>query len=338
MSMIRIAATALTACVLMQPAAQAAEAVNVYTSREQKLVEPLFAKFTKETGIAVNVIFASQGLERRIQTEGAASPADILLTVDIGRLVEAVDLGITQPITSPEIEAAVPAQYRDPAGNWVGLSARSRVVYVAKDKVPASGITYEDLADPKYRGKVCIRSGQNIYNIGLFSHVTARLGEAAAEEWLKGVKANLAQKPSGGDREVARDIASGKCEIGIANTYYWALMATTEAERKPWADATTVVLPTFRNGGTHMNVSGAVLARHAPNKDNALKLITWLTSPEAQQIYAAVNYEFPVRAGVPLHPVVAGFGPLKADALPLAEIAKNRKIASQLVDKVGFDN
>lgn len=337
MSTIRLV-SALGFVLAALPAAQAAEEVNVYTSREQKLIDPLFQRFTQQSGIKVNVIFASQGLERRIQTEGAASPADVLLTVDVGRLIEAVDLGIAQPIQSATIAQNVPANFRDPDGLWVGLSARARVVYVAKGKAPAAGVTYEDLADPKFRGRVCIRSGQNIYNIGLFSHVVARLGEAKAEEWLKGVKANLAQKPSGGDREVARDIASGKCDIGVANTYYWALMATAEADRKPWADATQVVLPTFREGGTHLNVSGAVLAKHAPNKANALKLIEWLTSQDAQQIYAATNYEYPVRAGVPLDPVVASFGPLKPDTLPLAAIAKGRKVASTLVDKVGFDN
>jgi iron(III) transport system substrate-binding protein len=320
------------------PLAHAQGVVNVYTYREPSLIVPLFESFTKDTGIKVNVIFASQGLEQRIAVEGEASPADMLLTVDIGRIQEAIDRGIAQPVRTQALLDAVPNAYRDPEGRWYGISARARVFYVAKDKYQGEALTYEDLAEPRFKGKICVRSGQNIYNIGLFAAVVAHLGEAKAEEWLKGVKANLAQKPSGGDREQARDVAAGKCEIGIGNTYYWGLMANREPERKGWADATRVVLPTFRDGGTHMNVSGFVIAKHAPNKDNAIKLGEWLVSEKAQQLYAATNFEYPVRPGVQLSEVVASFGKLTPDKTPLAEIAKNRKAASILVDKVGFDN
>jgi iron(III) transport system substrate-binding protein len=325
------------ACAFPVPA-QAQGEVNVYTYREPALIGPLFESFTRDTGIKVNVIFASQGLEQRIAAEGQASPADMLLTVDIGRIIEAVERGITQPVNSKTLNEAIPAAYRDPDGQWFGISSRARVLYVTKDKFKGEAITYEDLADPRFKGKVCIRSGQNIYNIGLFAGVVARLGEQKAEEWMKGLKANLAQKPSGGDREQARDVAAGKCEIGIGNTYYWALMSAKEADRKAWADATRVVLPTFRDGGTHMNISGFVIAKHAPNRDNAVKLGEWLVSEKAQQIYAATNFEYPVRAGVALDPVVASFGPIKPDSTPLAVVAKNRKAASILVDRTGFDN
>jgi iron(III) transport system substrate-binding protein len=332
-------AAGLAAMVCALPvAAQAQGEVNVYTYREPALIGPLFDSFTKDTGIKVNVIFASQGLEQRIAAEGQASPADMLLTVDIGRIIEAVERGITQPVKSKTLTDTIPAAYRDPDGQWFGISSRARVLYVAKDKFKGEAITYEDLADPRFKGKICIRSGQNIYNIGLFAGVVARLGEQKAEEWMKGLKANLAQKPSGGDREQARDVAAGKCEIGIGNTYYWALMANKEAERKGWADATRVVLPTFRDGGTHMNISGFVIAKHAPNRDNAVKLGEWLVSEKAQQIYAATNFEYPVRAGVALDPVVASFGQIKPDSTPLAVVAKNRKAASILVDRTGFDN
>ncbi|MGL4729427.1 MAG: Fe(3+) ABC transporter substrate-binding protein [Bosea sp. (in: a-proteobacteria)] len=312
--------------------------VNVYTYREPPLIAPLFDAFTKDTGVKVNVIFAKDGLEQRIAVEGQASPADMLLTVDIGRMQEAVDRGISQPIKSKALDETVPAGFRDPDGRWYAISARARVLYVGKDKFKGEAITYEDLADPKFKGKICIRSGQNIYNIGLFAAVVARMGEARAEEWLKGLKANLAQKPSGGDREQARDVAAGKCEIGIGNTYYWGLMANREAERKAWAEATRVMLPTFRDGGTHMNISGFVVAKHAPNRDNAIKLGEWLVSEKAQQLYAATNFEYPVRAGVQLDEVVASFGKLTPDKTPLSDIAKSRKAASILVDKVGFDN
>ncbi|AVT83011.1 Fe(3+) ABC transporter substrate-binding protein [Rhodopseudomonas palustris] len=336
MSRFRAAALALAA-VVVPFTAGAAEQVNVYTYRETKLVQPLFDAFTKDTGIAVNVISASSGLEQRIKAEGADSPADVLLTVDIGRIDDAVAAGISQPINSTVIDEIVPPQFRDPNGQWAGISMRARVIYASKDRVKQEAITYEELADPKWKGKICIRSGQHIYNNALFAAYVAKHGEAKAEEWLRGLKANLAQKPSGGDRETARDVAAGKCDLGIGNTYYWALMLN-DPDKKAWADATRVMLPTFEGGGTHVNLSGVVLAKHAPNKANAVKLIEWLAGEKAQQIYADANYEYPIRAGVPLNPIIAGYGKLKPDPLPIAKIAANRKAASTLVDKVGFDN
>ena len=333
----RVAALAVSLTILAAAEARAQE-VNVYTYRETKLVEPLFTAFTKDTGIKVNVISASSGLEQRIKAEGANSPADVLLTVDIGRIDEAVQAGVTQPIQSEIIAKTVPAQYRDPDGHWAGISMRARVVYASKERVKQDAITYEDLADPKWKGKICIRSGQHIYNNALFAAYVAKHGEAKAEEWLRGMKANLAQKPSGGDRETARDVAAGKCDIGIGNTYYWALMNDREADKKPWADATRVILPTFEGGGTHVNLSGVLLAKNAPNKANGVRLIEWLAGDEAQRIYADINYEYPVKAGIAINPTIAGYGKLNADPLPVAKIAASRKAASALVDKVGFDN
>jgi iron(III) transport system substrate-binding protein len=312
--------------------------VNVYTYREAKLIQPLFDAFTQDTKIKVNVISASSGLEQRIKTEGANSPADVLLTVDIGRLEEAVRGGISQVIKSEALDKVVAPQYRDPEGHWYGISMRARVFYASKERVQQTGMTYEELADPKWKGKICIRSGQHIYNNALFGAFIGHHGEAKTEEWLKGLKANLAQKPSGGDRETARDIAAGKCDIGIANTYYWALMLNKEAERKPWAEATKVVLPTFQGGGTHVNISGVVLTKHAPNKANAMQLIEWLGGEKAQQMHADLNYEYPVRTGVAINPTIAGYGALKADTLPLSKVADFKKAAANLVDKVGFDN
>jgi iron(III) transport system substrate-binding protein len=315
-----------------------ANEVNIYTYREAKLIQPLFEAFTKDTGIKVNVISASSGLEQRIKTEGANSPADVLLTVDIGRLEEAVDLGITQPLKSDVVDKAVPEQFRDPEAHWYGMSMRARVVYTSKDRVKQSAITYEELADPKWKGKVCIRSGQHIYNIALFAAMIVKHGEAKTEQWLRGLKANLAHKPSGGDREQARDVAAGKCDLGIGNSYYWALMNDKEADKKAWADATKVILPTFQGGGTHVNISGVVLAKHAPNKTNAVKFVEWMVGEKAQQMHANLNYEYPVRAGVPINQTISGYGPLKPDPMTLSQIADNRKKASALVDKVGFNN
>jgi iron(III) transport system substrate-binding protein len=319
-------------------ATAAANEVNIYSYRESKLVQPLFEAFTKDTGIKVNVISASSGLEQRIKAEGGNSPADVLLTVDIARLEAAVESGITQALNSKMVEEVVPVAYRDPNGQWTAVAMRARVVYASKVRVPQTSITYEELADPKWKGKICIRSGQHMYNNALFAAVIAKHGEAKAEEWLKGLKANLAQKPSGGDRETARDIAAGKCDLGIGNTYYWALMNDKDADKKPWADATKVILPTFQGGGTHVNVSGVALIKTAPNKANGVKFIEWMVGAQAQPMHADMTYEYPIRAGVPINKTIAGYGALQADPMPLSQVAANRKKASALVDKVGFDN
>jgi iron(III) transport system substrate-binding protein len=331
-------AAVASAVVAAGPALAQSGDVNVYTYRESKLIQPLFDAFTRETGIKVNVISASSGLEQRIKAEGANSPADVLLTVDIGRIEDAVRAGISQPMKSDVLDKIVAPQYRDPEGHWYGISMRARVVYASKDRVQETALSYEDLADPKWKGKICIRSGQYIYNNVLFAAFIVHHGEAKTEEWLRGLKANLAQKPSGGDREVARDIAAGKCDIGVANTYYWALMLNKEPERKAWAEATKVILPKFQNGGTHVNLSAVVLARYAPNKANAMKLIEWLVGDEAQHMYADLNYEYPVRPGITVNPTIAGYGKLNADTIPLSKIAEYKKAAANLVDKVGFDN
>jgi iron(III) transport system substrate-binding protein len=334
----RAALAGAAVAALAVPALAQSGEVNVYTYRERNLIQPLFDAFTKDSGIKVNVISASSGLEQRIKTEGANSPADVLLTVDIGRIEDAVRAGITQPIKSDVLDRVVAPQYRDPEGHWYGISMRARVVYASKERVRESAITYEELAEPKWKGKICIRSGQYIYNNALFAAFLGHHGEAKTEEWLRGLKANLAQKPSGGDRETARDIAAGKCDLGVANTYYWALMLNKEADRKPWAEATRVILSTFKDGGTHVNLSGVVLARHAPNKANAQKLIEWLVGETAQHMYADLNYEYPVRPGIAINPTIAGYGTLKPDSLPIAKIADHKKAAANLVDKVGFDN
>jgi iron(III) transport system substrate-binding protein len=311
--------------------------VNVYTYREQKLVEPLFGAFTKETGIKVNVISASKGLEQRMKAEGPNSPADVLLTVDIGRLEDAVKAGVSQPIKSDLLDKIVAPRFRDTEGHWYGISMRARIVYASTERVKQNTLTYEELADPKWKGKICIRSGQHIYNNALFAAMIAKHGEAKAEQWLRGLKANLASKPSGGDRDQARDVAAGKCDIGVGNTYYWALMLNNP-KQKAWAEATRVILPTFQGGGTHVNLSGVVLAKHSPNKANAMKLIEWLVGEKAQHMYADTNFEYPIREGIAINPTIAGYGKLNADAMPLAKIADYKKAAADLVDKVGFDN
>jgi iron(III) transport system substrate-binding protein len=331
--------SAIAASALFAAAAPASsQEINLYTSREPGLIKPILDAFTKETGIKVNTVFASSGLEERLRTEGQNSPADVLITVDIGRLEQAKEYGVTQPVKSEVLEKTIPATYRDPEGHWFGVSMRGRVVYASKDRVKQDAITYEELADPKWKGKVCIRSGQHLYNISLIAAVIAHKGEAKAEEWLKGLKANLAKKPSGGDREQAKDILAGVCDIAIGNTYYVGLMRHAKNEQKEWGEAIKVLMPTFQEtGGTHVNISGVTLAKNAPNRENAVKFMEFMVSDEAQKIYADVNFEYPIKEGIQLDETVASFGKLKPDTKPIAEIAKHRKAASQLVDKVGFD-
>ncbi len=320
--------------------AQAEEVVNVYTTREPGLAKPLFDNFTEKTGIKVNTVFVKDGLAERVKAEGAASPADLLMTVDIGNLLDLVDQGITQPVKSDVLDKAIPANLRGPDGGWYSLSMRARVAYVSKDRVKETAITYEGLADPKWKGEVCIRSGKHPYNTALIAAYIVHHGEAKTEEWLRGVKANLARKAAGGDREVARDILGDLCDIGLANSYYVGLMRSGKGgpDQQKWGDAINVILPTFVGGGTNVNISGAAVAKSAPNKANAVKLLEHLVSPEAQDIYAKANFEYPVVAGAAIDPIIASFGPLKPDNVDLVAVAKNRKLAADLVDKVGFDN
>lgn len=315
--------------------AYAAE-VNLYTHREVDLIKPLLDGFTAKTGIKVNVVFAKAGLAERIAAEGERGAADALLTVDIATLQQAVAAGITQPVVTETLSKAIPPNLRAADGAWNAMSMRARVIYASKDRVKDAALTYEDLADPRFKGRVCIRDGQHDYNLGVVAAAIGHMGEAKAEEWLKGVRANLAKKPSGGDRDVAKDIAAGLCDIGLGNTYYMGLMAA-DANQKAWADAVRVIMPSFKGGGTHVNVSGIVMSKYAKNKIETIRLMEWLVSPEAQQVYAAKNFEYPVLAGVTVQPFIASFGPLKADNIPLEVIGKNRKTASELVDRVGFN-
>ena len=246
---------------------------------------------------------------------------------------------MTQPVKSAVLEQAIPTAYRDSEGHWFGVSLRGRVVYASKDRVKQDSISYEELADPKWKGKICVRSGQHVYNIALFAAVVARKGEAKAEEWLKGLKANLAKKPSGGDREQAKDILAGACDIALGNTYYVGLMRTATNEQRQWGEAIKVLMPSVR-GRRHAceRIGPRARCKSAPNRNAAIKFMEFMVSDAAQKIYADVNFEYPVKAGIQPDEIIASFGPLKPDTLPLDDVAKHRKAASQLVDKVGFDN
>lgn len=335
------AALAILIPALSLPYARAADPgeVNIYSYRQPYLIEPLLKEFTDETGIKTNVIFAEKGLIERIQAEGRNSPADLLLTVDIGNLTQATDAGIAQPIESDAIDAAIPPQYRDKNNEWIGLTRRARAVYASKDRVKQDSITYEELADPKWRGKICIRSGQHVYNVALIASMIAAHGEEWTEEWLRGVKANLARKPAGNDRLQVKGVYAGECDLAIGNTYYMGKMLTDEKhpEQKEWANSVNMLFPNTNDRGTHVNVSGAVMAKNAPNKENALKLVEFLASDKGQEMYAEVNSEYPVKEGVPWSELVQYWGTFKSDPISLNEIAALRKTASELVDKVGFD-
>lgn len=320
--------------------AQEAQAINVYTTREPPLVVPLFEAFTEETGIEVNTVHILQGVAERLQAEGDNSPADLVMMVDYGELDNLYQRGLTQPIESDLIDDVVPSNLHGPDSNWVALSLRARVIYASVDRVDAETMTYEELADPEWHDRVCVRSGQHPYNTSLFAAFLAKHGEDETEAYLEALHDNLARTAGGGDRDGARDILAGICDVAIGNSYYVGLMRSGAggAEQEEWAAAIRVILPTFEDGlGTHVNISGAAIPAHAPNYDGAIRLLEFLVSPEAQEIYAQANYEYPVRGDVPVDPIIAEFGELVVDPTPLTEITANRERASQLVDIVGFD-
>lgn len=314
--------------------------VNIYSYREPGLFVPLLEAFTEETGIQTQILNFSDGMLERVKAEGRNSPADIFLTTDIGRLVELKDGGVTQPVHDDVLDEHIPPQYRDSDDEWFGLTMRARVVYASKDRVPDTEITYEDLADPKWRGRLCTRSGQHHYNIALFASMIAHHGEEYTQNWLEGVKANLAHPPTGNDRQQAQAIYAGECDIALGNTYYVGLMMTNEEnpEQKNWAAAINILFPNANDRGTHVNISGMAMAKNAPNPENARKLMEFLASPDAQAIYSNQVFEYPLSPNSTVNEIVKSFGTLKPDSLPLEEVAKYRDLASELVDRVGFDN
>jgi iron(III) transport system substrate-binding protein len=277
----------------------------------------------------------------RIKAEGANSPADLVLTVDIGRLNDMVEADVLAETSSSKLEESIPAHLRDPQGKWYGLTQRSRVIFASRERIPADEtFTYESLADPKYEGLICSRSGKHVYNVSLIASMIAHHGEGKTREWLEGVKANLARKPQGNDRAQARAIFEGQCDIGIGNTYYYGKMATNEkeTEQQQWAEAIRVVFPNQEDRGAHMNISGAGVLKSSRNKEAAVGLIEFLASPKAQLRYAQENFEYPVIEGVSADLVTAELGDFKPDTISLSEVAKHRAAASKLVDEVDFDS
>ena len=333
--MFRLSLLALTLASTAVPAL--AEEINVYSHRQPELVQPLVDAFTAETGITVNVAFVDKGMAERLVAEGDRSPADLVLTVDIARLTQIVEAGVTQPVQSDVLDANIPATLGDEGDHWFGLTSRARIVYASKDRVaPGEVTTYEDLADPKWQGRICIRSGTNDYNVALVAAMIAHHGADYAKTWLEGVKANLARKPDGGDRDQVKAIAAGECDIAVGNTYYIGQMLA-DPEQKPAAEAVRIDFPTFEGDGTHLNISGVAMTKAAPNREAALKFMEWLSSDEAQRIYAETNNEFPVKPGVAKSALVASWGEFTPDSKPLTEVAKLRPDALKLIETVDFD-
>jgi iron(III) transport system substrate-binding protein len=338
--MLRCVLAVLLCALPLYGSARAAEVVNIYSYRQPELVQPLFDAFTKQTGIEVRMVYAEKGLIERLEQEGALSPADILLTSDVGRLVEAADKGLAQVLDDAVITSNIPANLRDSGNQWFGLTMRARVIYAARGRVTQEAISYEELADPIWKGKICTRPGDHPYNLGLISAMIAKRGLDETKAWLTGLKANLAIKPSGSDRSQAKSVYAGECDLALGNTYYMGLMATNEKEpeQKEWAKALKVLFPASSAMGTHVNISGMLLTRSAPDKANAMKLMEYLASPDAQKIYADANFEYPVNPAVQASEIVRSWGVLTPDTMNLVDIAKNQAAAARLVDEVGFNN
>lgn len=311
--------------------------VNVYSYRKPELVQPLFQAFTDQTGIEVNVISAKKGLIERLKQEGKNSPADVIFTTDIGRLSDASNESLTQPVSSDTLAANIPQQYRDPDGHWFGLTTRARIIVTSKERMgEAQILDYEDLAAPEMQGRVCTRSGKHAYMVALTASMLAHHGEEKTSSWLQGMKDNLARKPQGNDRAQVKAIKEGECDVAVINTYYMGKMIE-DPEQRRWAESVNIIFPNQDNRGTHVNISGMALSKSAPNREAAIKLMEYLSGDEAQRIYAEQNHEYPVKDGIAWSDIVNAWGPFKADELSLAKIAQFRRDASKLADIVDYD-
>ena len=313
--------------------------VNLYSARKEALIKPLLDSFTEETGIQVNVISSkADALLKRIQSEGINSPADVLLTTDAGRLHRAKKAGIFDAIDSPLLQSNIPAHYRDSESSWFGLSVRLRPIMLTERADRSIIKNYEDLSNPALKKQICVRSSNNIYNQSLTSSMINANGIEATESWAKGLVANFARKPQGGDRDQIRAAAIGQCSVIIANTYYLAQMLAEQENSKDRiaAEKISVLWPNQDGRGAHANISGAGVIKSAPNKSNAIKLIEFLSSDKAQEIYANVNYEYPVKDGIEINPILAGWGSFKTDTLQLEKLGELNPDSIKLMDRSGW--
>jgi iron(III) transport system substrate-binding protein len=313
--------------------------VNIYSARQEALIKPQLDAFTEVTGIKVNLVTGDAGeLIQRLKAEGANSPADLMLTADVANLGTAKAAGLFQKLSSPVIEAAVPARFRDTDGTWVALGVRARPIFYVEGTVDPKDIaTYEQLADPKLKGKILVRTSNHVYNQSLLASIIAHDGAEKAEAWAKGVGANLARKPQGGDRDQLKAAVAGQGDIALVNTYYYAGMVTSKnAEDREVAQKLKVVWPNQSGHGTHINVSGAGLTASAKNKTEAIKLLEFLVGDDAQKIYAEVGYEYPVKPGVPWSATLTALGTFKMDQVALAELGRLNPEAVKIFDRAGW--
>lgn len=317
----------------------AAEEVNLYSARIENLIKPLLDRFSEDTGIQVNLVTGkADELLQRLKLEGRNTPADMLLTTDAGRLHRAMEAGVIQPVFSELLDQRVPDSYRELAGHWYGLSLRARPIMYATDRVsPEQLSSYEQLSDPVWKGKICIRSSDNIYNQSLVASMIAANGETQTEQWAEGLVANFARPPQGGDRDQIKAVAAGQCDIAIANTYYLAgmLQSDDEAERSA-AEKVAVFWPNQADRGTHINISGAAVTAAAKNRDNAIKLLEFLTSDEAQKWYAEKNGEYPIRSDIPVGDTLQQWGEFEADDLNMGILGQYNADALRLMDRAGW--
>jgi len=330
----------LLAALLPHGATGQEKVVNIYSSRHYQTDEALYSGFTKLTGIKVNRIEAGEdALIERVRNEGARSPGDVLITVDAGRLWRAQELGLFQPVRSSVLESRIPPAFREPAGHWFGFSMRARVLAYDKAKVRVDELRrYEDLADPKWKGRICARSSTNIYNLSLMGALVDRLGEAKAQEWASAVRANLAREPKGGDTDQLKAVAAGECDVAISNHYYYARLARSQKpDEKAVADKLGVAFPGLAGTGTHVNISGAGVLKHAPHHDAAVKFLEYLASDEAQRYFADGNNEWPVVPGARVrNPVLSALGEFQYDPINVAVLGRNQPLAQKIFDRAGW--
>jgi len=316
------------------------EVVHLYSARNEALIKPMLDKFTAKTGIEVKLITSkADALLKRLETEGRNTPADVLLTTDAGRLHRAKEAGVLQPVKSDLLNSAIPAQYRDVDGYWFGLSLRARPIVYAKDRVnPEKELsTYEALADTAMKGRICIRSSDNIYNQSLVASMISTRGEAATEIWAKGFVKNFARPPKGGDRDQIKAVAAGQCDVAVINTYYLGVMlAGDKADEREAGEKVAIYWPNQSDRGAHVNVSGAGVTAHAKHRDNAIKLLEFLASEEAQAWYASVNHEYPVIDKVESSKLLNSWGEFKADTINLTELGRLNADAVRLMDRAGW--
>jgi iron(III) transport system substrate-binding protein len=336
---IGVAIGAATAAGQRAFAQSAAREVNVYNTRHYGSDRELWEGFTRATAIKVNVVEGeNDAMVARLKAEGASTPADVLITVDAARLAAAADDGLLQPVRSAALQKAIPQALRHPEGLWFGLARRARVIVYAKDRVnPRELSTYEALADPKFRGRILVRSSGNVYNLSWGGAMVASLGPAATERWARGFVANFARAPQGGDTDQIRAVAAGIGDLAISNTYYFArLAASAKAEDRAIADELGVFFPNQADRGTHVNLSGAAVTRHARNRQSAIRLIEYLATPEAQRYFADTSLEYPANPAVEPHPALAALGEFKADTLNGARFAANRAEAARIFERAGW--